>query len=365
MAGQPFDPGFIRDVRERTSLVELIAPTVALKRAGHDLRGLCPFHQERTASFYVIERKGFWYCFGCGAQGDAIAWIRRTTDAGFAEAVEWLAARAGLRADRPPEPNAKPIVRRPAADMLAVERRTKIAGAQRIWHQARPIAGSLAARYLAKARNIRVELPPSLRFVPALAHPYLRHHPGFPALIGAVQGIEGANERALVGVHCTYLAPDGAGKAPAPAGFGGDWRPKIMRGAVWGGAVRLTHPEPLMVIAEGIETALSALQLLYDPDQGCAHIEGETVGVWAALSLGNMGALWLPAMVREVVLAADNDGKIPAVAAAGQPDPEELLDAVAERHLDQGRAVRIADTPVIGDFNDLLPAGAGYAAVGG
>ena len=105
----------------------------------------------------------------------------------------------------------------------------------------------------------------------------------------------------------------------------------------------------------GIETALAALQGLWDPDEGCAHIDGELVGVWAALSLGNMGAVWLPASVREVVLAADNDGKIPPADAETRPDPDELIEAVANRHLDQGRRVRIAKPAAIGDFDDLAP----------
>jgi len=115
-----------------------------------------------------------------------------------------------------------------------------------------------------------------------------------------------------------------------------------------------------MVIAEGIETALSLLMALWDDDIGCAHLDGEPIGVWAALSLGNLGKLWLPDRVREVILAADSDGKVPAVGAchAKQPAPDELLACAAEPHRQAGRLVRIARPPAGTDFNDLLAAGA-------
>lgn len=363
MAYLRIEPRLIDEIRRRISLAELIGGTVALKPAGHELRGLCPFHSERTPSFYVIEAKQFWHCFGCGLHGDAIGWVMRTTQADFPEAVEYLMGRAGLRPDAAPLPNAREILRRPAAEMLEKERRGKIELGRQIWVAALPIAGTLAARYLAQTRHIRLQLPPSLRFCPSLRHPYLGRDfgwPRLPALVGAIQ-IEG--EPSITGAHCTYLASDGRNKAPPPASWpaNAEWKPKLMRGEARGGAVRLTRAEDVMILAEGIETALSLLQGLYDPDQGRAHIDGEPVGVWAALSQGNLGRVRLPAGVREVVLAADNDGKIPDAANPHQIDPAAIIDAAAARHAELGRNVRIARPPRGADFNDLVPVGSGYA----
>ena len=61
-----------------------------------DLWAPCPFHQEKTASFHVDDRKGFYYCFGCHAKGDAISFVRETENVGFIEAIEILAAEAGM-----------------------------------------------------------------------------------------------------------------------------------------------------------------------------------------------------------------------------------------------------------------------------
>lgn len=360
--GHHIDPRLIAEIRRRVSLVELVGRSVALKRAGRDQRGLCPFHKERTPSFYVVEGKGFWHCFGCGAHGDAVGWVMRTSQASFPEAVEYLAGLAGLRADRPPEPQAKPIVQRPAAELQLAERRRKVDWARQLWSLSGPIGGSLAERYLRERRNIRLMLPPSLRFRVALEHPFADRRARFPALIAAIQGPdEGRNsERAIVGVHCTYLSADGRGKAPPPAGWPSDepWKTKIMRGIARGGAVRLTALEAVMVLAEGIETALAVLQALYDHDQRCAHIDGEPVGVWATLSLDNLGAVHLPAMVRDVIIAADSDGKIPDADDARRIDPDAVLDLAAQRHVDFGRNVRIARPPAGADFSDLIMAAA-------
>ena len=64
--------------------------------AGASIAGLCPFHNEKTPSFYVVEDKGFFHCFGCGAHGDAIGFVMRADNLDFIEAVERLAGEAGL-----------------------------------------------------------------------------------------------------------------------------------------------------------------------------------------------------------------------------------------------------------------------------
>ena len=85
-----------RDVLAATDLVQLIGTTTSLKKAGRSWKGLCPFHGEKTPSFHVHPDKGFYYCFGCGAKGDAITFVRETERLEFPEAVAYLARLAGI-----------------------------------------------------------------------------------------------------------------------------------------------------------------------------------------------------------------------------------------------------------------------------
>lgn len=93
-------PAFLDELRARIPLGALIGRRVRLTRAGRELKGLCPFHAEKTPSFHVVEDKGFFHCFGCGAHGDAIGFLMRADGLSFMEAVERLAAEAGLAVPR-------------------------------------------------------------------------------------------------------------------------------------------------------------------------------------------------------------------------------------------------------------------------
>ena len=83
-------------VRESTDLVALIGEHVGLKRVGNRYMGLCPFHAEKTPSFSVNQEMGLWFCFGCQKRGDAITFVREVEHLDFVDAVERLAARAGV-----------------------------------------------------------------------------------------------------------------------------------------------------------------------------------------------------------------------------------------------------------------------------
>jgi DNA primase len=87
----------IETVRERTDIVKVVSQYLTLKKTGHDsYGGLCPFHTEKTPSFSVSPAKGVYYCFGCGAGGDAIRFLREIEHLDFAEAVDRLAKDAGV-----------------------------------------------------------------------------------------------------------------------------------------------------------------------------------------------------------------------------------------------------------------------------
>ncbi|AHE99373.1 DNA primase [Thioalkalivibrio paradoxus] len=95
---------FIDDLLERTDVVELIQRYVPLKKAGSEFAACCPFHSEKTPSFYVSPRKQFYHCFGCGAHGTAISFLMEHENLSFPEAVGQLAEWAGLEVPREADP---------------------------------------------------------------------------------------------------------------------------------------------------------------------------------------------------------------------------------------------------------------------
>ena len=125
--------GRIRDedvalVRERTSIVDVISEYVTLKSAGGgNVKGLCPFHDEKTPSFNVSGPKGVYFCYGCGAGGDTIRFVMTQEHLSFVEAVERLAARANIQlryvesGPAPTRPQAGQRQRLTAANAAAAE----------------------------------------------------------------------------------------------------------------------------------------------------------------------------------------------------------------------------------------------------
>jgi len=86
----------IQAIRDRVDVVDLIGRYVTLKKAGRSFKGLCPFHQEKTASFTVNPERGIFHCFGCGESGNAIAFLMRHENLTFPEAVRVLGAECGI-----------------------------------------------------------------------------------------------------------------------------------------------------------------------------------------------------------------------------------------------------------------------------
>ena len=90
---------YIEELTRRTDIVELVGSYVQLKRKGRLYGGLCPFHSEKTPSFYVYPDTQSFYCFGCQAAGDAISFVKKINNISSGEAIKMLASRAGM-----PEP---------------------------------------------------------------------------------------------------------------------------------------------------------------------------------------------------------------------------------------------------------------------
>lgn len=115
--------GVLAQLRSAADIVEVIGDHTRLKKAGRSWKGLCPFHNERTPSFTVDRDKGLYHCFGCGAGGDVIHFVRQVDRLDFPEAVEVLAERFGV------------TIPRRASSGPRDERREKLLGAIRGAHQ--------------------------------------------------------------------------------------------------------------------------------------------------------------------------------------------------------------------------------------
>ncbi|MEX0969748.1 MAG: DNA primase [Paracoccaceae bacterium] len=116
--------GFLDELRTRVPLAQVVG-----RKVGWDMRksnpgkgdywAPCPFHAEKTASFHVDDKKGFYYCFGCHAKGDALSFVRETENVGFMEAVEILAREAGMTMPAPdPQAAARDKVRAGLVDVM-------------------------------------------------------------------------------------------------------------------------------------------------------------------------------------------------------------------------------------------------------
>ncbi|MEO0621308.1 MAG: toprim domain-containing protein [Pseudomonadota bacterium] len=250
-----------------------------------------------------------------GAEGRLLAIC--AVGCSFTDVVAALRER-GLLEDRgraaAPDPLAE--MRRRKAEREERERDTRRARA--VLAETVPIADTLAERYL-RARAITGPLPDSLRFHPACFHgPTATRH---PAMVAAVV-IEGEVEP--VAVHRTRLAEPGRKADLEPN--------RMMLGPCAGGAVRLAHGAGPLVVAEGIETALSLRDGVVDRDPN----------IWAALSTSGVSGLRLPKSVGELLIAPDGD-------APGRKAAEVL----ASRAYATGWSVRILPPPGEGlDWND-------------
>lgn len=140
-------PGFLDELRSRTSLADVVGRKVMWdsrksNQAKGDFWAPCPFHQEKTASFHVEDRKGFYYCFGCHAKGDIFKFVTETENVSFMEAVEILAREAGMTMPAP-DPKA-----REKADRRSQLAEVTEAALQHFRLQLKTQSGSAARDYL-------------------------------------------------------------------------------------------------------------------------------------------------------------------------------------------------------------------------
>ena len=89
----------INQILQSSNIVDVIGEYVDLKRSGSSFKGLCPFHNEKTPSFTVDDKKQLFHCFGCGAGGDVVSFIMQKEGLSYPESLEFLAHKAGISID--------------------------------------------------------------------------------------------------------------------------------------------------------------------------------------------------------------------------------------------------------------------------
>jgi putative DNA primase/helicase len=283
---------------------ETIAKSLGGRKASGGWMARCPAHDDRTPSLSIRDTDDGKVLIRCHAgcdQGQVIATLRSRglwTESGSRRFTRLTSRGAGKRTE-PDRDDTK---------------RTETALA--IWRATMPADGTLAQAYLV-SRGLHLPPTPTLRF-----HTGLMHRSGgiWPAMIALVT--RGSDNTPLA-VHRTFLARDGAGKASVDP-------QKMMLGPCRGGAVRLAASGDVLMVGEGIETCLAAMQATGNP-------------AWAALSISGLRALDLPKDVRDVIVLADGDD-------AGEAAARDC----AWRWKREGRRVRIARPPQGMDFNDML-----------
>ena len=283
-----------------------IAKALGGRKTGAGWMARCPTHDDHEPSLSITPGEDGKVLLRCHAGCDQIGVIDALRARGLwgsrdRHSVRSHAGKPGHSADNAPER----------------DRTKRTEAALRIWQASVPANGTLAETYL-RSRGLHLPLVPTLRF-----HARLTHHSGegWPVLVALVT--RGSDDTPLA-IHRTFLARDGAGKAPINP-------KKMMLGPCRGGAVRLGALADRLMIGEGIETCLAAMQATGRP-------------AWAALSTSGLRALDLPDTVRQVIVLADGDD-------AGEAAAREA----ALRWKREGRSVRIARPPRGCDFNDMLP----------
>jgi hypothetical protein len=278
-------------------------------REGRNWRAPCPVHGGKSLALADgHDGKLLIYCFGGCEAIDVFNELR---------ALGLIDGRHDDRSER----QAELVRRHEAATKIEAKRlRRRVEASRNLYRRTTPAVGTLVETYL-WFRGITIPLPPVLRCLRSCPHRNGRYYPAMLAQIVNVVGEQ-------LAIHKTFLRPDGSGKADLPK----DEQREVC-GPMRGGAVQLAPAAETLMVGEGIETCLAAM-------------EATGLPAWAALSTSGVVALVLPSIVRNIICLADNDSN-----GAG----ERAARLTAERWLAEGRRVRIALPPEPGsDFNDVL-----------
>ena len=282
---------------------ETIAKALGGRKAGSGWMARCPAHEDREPSLSIADA------------GDSKVLVRCHAGCDQQHVIAALKAR-GIWSDAGRSHSKMIGSQSGATNELHRSDAKRTGAALRMWRATVPADGTMVETYLC-SRGIVMSVPATLRFHAAIKHPHGQFWPAMVALV-----TRGEDDTPLA-IHRTFIARDGGGKAPVEP-------QKMMLGPCRGGAARLAAVGNVLMVGEGIETCLAAMQATGNP-------------AWAALSTSGLRALDLPGGVRDVIVLADGDD--PGEAAARD---------CAWRWKREGRRVRIARPPQGRDFNDLL-----------
>jgi DNA primase len=296
----------------------VIGQTLPLKRRGNEFEALCPFHREQTPSFTVVDDRGFFDCFGCGANGDVFVWLNRARHMSLPEAVAYLDGKTEGRDGDPVWPSRH-------AEQLRAEPPSDPDRWLYPWQRALPIAGTIAELYLA-GRGLRFADPEGrvLRFVArrACKGPEGELDEHRPAMLAALSDVRTGEQCGIVNV---YLKPNGSDRLR-------DKKGKTVTGRAKGAAVMLSdfdEPTGGLVICEGAET-------------GIALLMADLAPVWACGGSTFLASFPLIGGIEALTIAADADANKAGQRAAA---------AVATRWREAGRETAIIAPPA-GDWAD-------------
>ncbi len=341
-------PGFIDELRSRVSLSDLVGRRVKLVPKGGRLAGLCPFHNEKTPSFYVNDAEGFYHCFGCGANGDMISWLREQDGLEFIEAVRQLAEMAGL---------AMPADDR-AADEAAQRRKAAVdaceAAAGVFQARLNSPAGEAARRYLA-GRGLSAEVIKDFRlgYAPRSGLFAQLQQREIPADLIRAAGLAGVSDRDgsvydYFRDRVMFPIEDLRGRV---IGFGaralGEAQPKYLNSPEspsfvkktvlygWSRARTQVRRGLPLVVVEGYMDVIAVAS---------SGVAGAVAPLGTALTEEQISLLWK--LSDEPVLCFDGDK-------AGQTAAQRAIERILPL-LEPGRSVRLAVLPEGRDPDDIL-----------
>jgi len=310
-----FSPDFLDEIRARIGLADLIRGRVRLTAKGREFQGLCPFHNEKTPSFTVNEQKGFYHCFGCGAHGGVFDFVMQSEGLSFRDAVEKLAADAGLQVPvDTPEERDRARRRQTLHDVMEV-------AAAYFEKTLRMPEGKTASNYL-RGRGVDD---------PAIARFRLGYAPDSRSSLKAALGREGIGEE-LMAEAGLVISPDEPGRSSYDrfrgrlmfpitdrkgrvVGFGGrilgDGEPKYLnspetpvfqKGRLLYGlplAAKAARDQRALLVVEGYMDVIALAQ---------GGFENAVAPLGTALTEDQIGELWK--LVDEPVLCFDGDAAV-------------------------------------------------------
>lgn len=349
-------PGFLDELRNRTTLSKVVGRKVMWdQRRSNPARGdwwaPCPFHQEKTASFHVDDHKGYYYCFGCQAKGDAIAFVRETENVDFIEAVRILARESGLSLPEQ-DPRAREVADRNARLIEANETAARFYRLQLATSGAAEARDYLARRGLSEAAQERF----GIGYAPESRQALWGHlrakgfSPDEIAAAGlAAQPEDGGQPYDRFRGRIVFPIRDGRGRCIA---FGGramraDARAKYLNSPETpvfdkgrtlynlGPARAAVGAGQTLIVAEGYMDVIALSQ---------AGFEAAVAPLGTAVTVDQLQAMWR--IADEPVIALDGDR-------AGLRAAERLID-LALPLIEAGRSLRFVLLPEGQDPDDLI-----------